>query len=125
MVEDASKIMNGTLKSTGTNNSHLNFDARDTEKYQRKAIDTLTKTLRHYINFKEANAFVVSKVQDKKVTIEILTWSKEDLDLIKDNIIETVGDLKDKIVPVRVPLELKFIRIGGTFVESSITIGDD
>lgn len=125
MVEDASKIMNGTLKSTGTNNSHLDFDARDTGKYQKKAIDTLIRTLRHYINFKEANAFVVSEVRDEKITIGVLTWSQEDLDLIKDNIIETVKDLKDKIVPVRVPLGLEFIGIDGTFVESSILIGDD
>ncbi|AEG18669.1 hypothetical protein [Methanobacterium paludis] len=112
MVSDNTKVQDGTMNATGTNDAGKDFDAREAMKkngiYDR--FDNLIKTIRAFITSGNYNAWVTSrKDRERKIaTVEVMVDYKDTADMLKDKIVSIMEVTRDQVVAPDVTLELEF-----------------
>lgn len=110
MTQDASKVQNGTLKCTGTNDAGLKFDARKVGHIY-KEFDNLIKTINKYINFEGimGYAFGVKNEKLKFAIVKVVLRDANDIKSIKKPVIDIMKHLRPVITAHDVKLSLKFL----------------
>lgn len=110
MVEDKSKIYNGTLRATGTNNTHLKFDARKvTDIYSN--FKGLIKTIRRNISSRDdVHAFVTSRRKGNKAYIWVVCEDDQDEERLRDELLTIIKVCRDKVGSHKSQVYLKFMK---------------
>lgn len=126
MVMDNTNVQDGTLKSAGTCNASVEFDARNVGciyDYFR----TLVKTVRHYITSADANAYVQGFKDEKgnKALIRVVVDSSETLNLLQDPIIDIVKSCRNLAVAQGTVLQIDFITPANFGVLDSLVVKEE
>lgn len=110
MTQDASKVQNGTLKCTGTNNAGLKFDARKVGNIYDE-FDTLIKTVNKYINFEEipGYAFGVKNEKLKFATVKVVLHNANFIDPLREPILNLMRHVRPIVTSHDVKLSLDFL----------------
>jgi hypothetical protein len=109
MVEDNTKIQNGTLNCTGTNDTSLEFDARTVGGIY-KEFDTLVKTINKYINSSGILGYAYGDKSEKYkyATIIIMLHDVNDIETLKKPVRNLIKAVRSLITAHDVELNLKF-----------------
>lgn len=110
MVEDSTKIYNGTIKATGTNNTELDFDARKVGNIYNE-FDTLVKTINKYINSSGILGYAFSSINEKLkfATIRIVLHNLQDADSLRKPVLNLMKSVRSLVTAHDVKLNLEFI----------------
>lgn len=109
MVEDNTKIQNGTLNCTGTNDTSLEFDARTVGGIY-KEFDTLVKTINKYINSSGILGYAYGDKSEKYkyATITIVLHDVNDIETLKKPVLNLIKAVRSLITAHDVELNLQF-----------------
>lgn len=109
MVEDSTKIYNGTIKATGTNNTELDFDARKVGHIY-KEFDTLVKTINKYINSSGILGYAHGDKSEeyKHATVVIVLHDVNDIDTLKKPVLKLIKAVRSLITAHDVEVDLQF-----------------
>lgn len=109
MVEDNTKIQNGTLNCTGTNDTSLEFDARTVGGIY-KEFDTLVKTINKYINSSGILGYAYGDKSEKYkyATIIIMLHDVNDIETLKKPVLNLIKAVRSLITAHDVELNLQF-----------------
>lgn len=109
MVQDATKVQNGTLKCTGTNDAGLKFDARTVGNIY-KEFDTLIKTVNKYINSSGILGYAYGDKSEKYkyATVIIMLHDVRDIETLKKPVLNLIKAVRSLITAHDVEVDLKF-----------------
>lgn len=109
MVEDNTKIQNGTLNCTGTNDTELDFDARKVGNIYNE-FDTLVKTINKYINSSGILGYAYGDKSEKYkyATVIIMLHDVNDIETLKKPVLNLIKAVRSLITAHDVEVELQF-----------------
>ena len=109
MVEDNTKIQNGTLNCTGTNDTSLDFDARTVGGIY-KEFDTLVKTINKYLNSSGILGYAYGDKSEKYkyATITIVLHDVNDIETLKEPVRNLIKSVRSLITAHDVDVILEF-----------------
>lgn len=109
MVEDNTKIQNGTLNCTGTNDTSLEFDARSVGEVFTGFNKTM-KSITRYLKFKGVKASVSSLKSEinSEVALIVTLQNREDLKSVEKEILGQMRMNRLKMTSRRVTVHLVF-----------------